>query len=328
MRATNQSPHPASNMKNLPMKTLLFCFVAFAWPLAHSKGVPTAGRLPVPEGHKLVHEFMSPGNANGDFTEVFVLVTTQNGYPAASYVVRSNDGKNASEDKSAAVLSDKNGCVNKEKGRMTIYRSNTAPSSYDWTQVVPRRWDTSVPEAQARRFYQHADRMLDIVATEICIATDKLFSTYLQGASSTAFRSRERASEEERNQSKVREEAENRDWRWVKSTWFANYAASSCTRAESRLSGVSRSARRITCRCEVAEIDHPAYRGVMGTTCHLRWQGNLELDGRRSYDGRVEYSYTRTNTEYMENDQEPHAVLSEQKKAEACEARGMKYPCE
>lgn len=328
MRATSLSPHPASNTKTLPMKTLLFCVVAFACSLAHSKGGPTAGRLPVPEGHKLVHEFMSPGNANGDFTEVFVMVTTQDGYPAASYVVRSNDGKTANESKSAAVLSDKKGCVNKEEGSMAIYRAATAPSSYDWTQVVPRRWDTSVPEAQARRIYQQSDRILDIVATEICIATDKLFSHYLQGASSTAFRSREIAGEEERAQNKAREEAENRDWRWVKSTWSANFPVSSCATAESRLSGVSRSARRISCQCVVAPINYPGYRGVMGTTCHLRWQGNLELDGKRSYDGRVVFNNTRADGEDMESEQQPHSVQSEQKKAEACEARGMKYPCD
>lgn len=310
------------------MKTLIFCVAAFACSLAHSRGVPTAGSIPVPAGHKLVHEFMSPGNKNGDYNEVFLQVTTQNGYPASSYVVRSNDGKNVSEENFVAVLSDIKGCVNKEDGRMTIYRSATAPSSYDWNQVVPRRWDYTVAEAQSRRYYKQTDRMLDIVATEICIATDKLFSTYLQAASSSASQNLMRPDQEKREQSKARDEAENGDWRWVKSTWFANYAASSCTRAESRLSGVSRTARKITCRCDVAEIKHPAYRGVMGTTCHLRWQGNLELDGKRTYDGRVEYSYTRENTEYMENHQQSPAVQSEQKKAEACEARGMNYPCD
>ena len=314
-------------MKTLPMKTLLLCILAFAWPLVHSKGVPTAGLLPVPAGHKLIHEFRSPDNKKGDYTEVFIQVTTDKGYPAAHYVLRTNDGQDASEQAFAAVLSDKQGCVNKAEGRMSIYRSATESTRYDWTRAVPRRWDYTVADAQARRYYKETDSMLDIVATEICVATDKLFSTYLERATNTELNDRERAFEEKKAQKKADEEAENRDWRWVRSTWDANYAVSSCSRARSRVSGLSRSARNISCQCAVAEIDHPGYRGVMGTICKLRWQGNLELDGKRSYDGRIEYNKTRANGEAMDNYQEPPVVQSEREKAEACEARGMVYPC-
>jgi len=106
------------------MKKLLCCALLVVWLPAHAKGVPTAGLAPVPAGQKLIHEFISPDYKNGKYTEVFVMVYLQNGYPAARYVLRSNDGKEARDEEFAAALSDSDGCVNKEAGNI-VYRSAT-----------------------------------------------------------------------------------------------------------------------------------------------------------------------------------------------------------
>lgn len=298
--------------------------------LANSKGVPTAGIAPVPDGHRLVHEFLSPENKSGDYTEVFVQVTKKNGYPAASYVLRSNDGKTASEEKFIAVLSDIKGCVNKEHGKITINRSDNSSTSYNWSQLIPQRWNLSGKEVESRRFYKSTDRIPNIIATEICVATDRSFAQQLQLAWSSAVQSQIGAEQEKQEQNQAKQGTENRGWYWVSSKWVANYEAQSCVRASSRVAGISYSARtrKISCRCVVAEIDHPAYRGVLGTTCKLRWQGNLESDGMRTYDGRVEYDRTRENGEYMENNQESSVAESKQQETEACVAKGMKYPCD
>lgn len=97
----------------------------------------------------------------------------------------------------------------------------------------------------------------------------------------------------------------DRGWRWVTSTWrHAGEVGEDCGIATRRVKNLASSARAIDCDCDVGEVDHPAYRGKVETTCKLRWQGNLVLDKMTSFYASREYSNRREDYEYFKSDQQ------------------------
>ncbi|WP_181373126.1 hypothetical protein [Massilia glaciei] len=153
------------------MKTL-FLLLALVPTLALSEGVPTTGRVPVPENHSLVHEFLG---ADGIYTEIFANIFVKDKYVGANVVIRTNDGVSAKNERSLFSLASTTPCE-VESGLLRNYVGNKAPSEHNWTRVVPQSWGDS------RRRYAPTDNMKDVLATEMCLQTHPPFANYLHSA--------------------------------------------------------------------------------------------------------------------------------------------------
>jgi hypothetical protein len=147
---------------------LLQCTIALA------VGGPTRGKIPAPDKHILVHEFINHGYKS-QYTELFTNVfVDKDNLPSAQVVMRSNDGFNGEDFKRFAVMP-KPCSFDDISGDMRIYSSETEFKAYKWSRVVPAKWDNE------RRIYRQDDVMTDVLATEICLQTNQGFMGYLHG---------------------------------------------------------------------------------------------------------------------------------------------------